>query len=190
MRAVVILRMRGPGPWILGLLWDMIFQWPCHPCRGSRGSVSPHGGERKRARALSRGRGVRAPPLSLPKGQQENAALVRATPAAQRECAADVEIWAVQQLVTIPGWLHSIKMQDWIKRNSLLYINKRPRSLKIKKKWAEEEQFTVRKGGTRWQPKPYPPHPSGDLGARSHGFRENSRYRVGNGILFQKISAV
>jgi hypothetical protein len=29
------------------------------------------------------------------------------------------EFWAVKQLVIIPGLLHSIKMQDWIKRNSL-----------------------------------------------------------------------
>jgi hypothetical protein len=34
-------------------------------------------------------------------------------------CATDAEFWAVQQLVTIPGLLHSIKMQDWITRNNL-----------------------------------------------------------------------
>jgi hypothetical protein len=33
--------------------------------------------------------------------------------------AGDAEFWAVQQLVTIPGLLLSIKMQDWIKRNIL-----------------------------------------------------------------------
>jgi hypothetical protein len=27
------------------------------------------------------------------------------------QCAADVDFWAVQQLVTIPGSLHSIRMQ-------------------------------------------------------------------------------
>jgi hypothetical protein len=34
-------------------------------------------------------------------------------------CAADADFCAVQQLVTIPGLLNSIRMQDWIKRNSL-----------------------------------------------------------------------
>jgi hypothetical protein len=36
-----------------------------------------------------------------------------------RYCAADAELRAVKQLVTIAGLLHSINMQDWIERNSL-----------------------------------------------------------------------
>ncbi len=31
MRAVIILRMRGPGPWILGVLWDTIFEVALSP---------------------------------------------------------------------------------------------------------------------------------------------------------------
>jgi hypothetical protein len=44
----------------------------------------------------------------------------KATPAAQwGECATDADFYAVTQLLTIPEFLHSVRMQEWIKRNSL-----------------------------------------------------------------------
>jgi hypothetical protein len=80
-----------------------------------RGSDPPHGGRSRRSRALSCRRGIPkfadmqvGGKMQLWSGYSDCAA---------GECATDAETWAVQQLVTIPGWLYSIKIQD-IKRNS------------------------------------------------------------------------
>jgi hypothetical protein len=47
------------------------------------------------------------------------------------ECAADADFCDVMQLLTIPELLHSVRMQEWIKRNS--YIKKKTHVIKKNK---------------------------------------------------------
>ncbi len=79
-------------------------------------------------------------------------------------CAADAVIWAGQQLAAIPGWLLKYQNARLDQEGHLTSI-KRPK---------HQELFTARRGGTRWRPKPSPPHPQWWLGAQTMGFSEKA----------------
>ncbi len=71
-------------------------------------------------------------------------------------CAADAAFWSEHQKVAIPGWLRE-DQKEKVHQEEHFASRKQPRLPTTKENEAKRKIPCSGGGGSRWQPKPFPP---------------------------------